>query len=78
MDNNHCWENYGQNMSHKLVIKWEKFDHEIICAKYGQNMAHKMGKIWARFGPNREQGFSMYGVYSFVGVFVMCTGHRMV
>ena len=54
-------------MDHKLGIKWAKFDHVYIGAKYGQNMAHKMGKIWARFGPNLEQGFSMYWVYGFVG-----------
>ena len=54
-------------MDHKLVIKWEKLDHGYIVAKYGKNMVHKLGKIWARFGPNREQGFSMYGVYGFVG-----------
>ena len=66
MGNIYCWSNYGQNMDHKLVIKWEKQDHVYIGEKIGQNMVHKLGKIWARFGQNREQCFAMYGVYGFV------------
>ena len=38
-------------MDHKLVLKWEKFDHRKVGAKYGKNMAHKLGKFWARFAP---------------------------
>ena len=78
MDKICCWAIYGQNMVHKLVIKWEKLDHRKVWAKYGQSMVHKMGKIWARFGPNREHGFAMYVVYGFVGVFVTGTGQNIV
>ena len=67
MVNIYCWANYGQNMDHKLGIKWAKYDHVYIVAKIGQNMVHKMGKIWAIFGQNLEHGFAMYGVYGFVG-----------
>lgn len=67
MGNIYCCANYGQNMAHKLVIKWEKLEHVYIVAKFGQNMVHKLGRIWAKFGPNIEQGFSMYWVYGFVG-----------
>lgn len=37
-----------------------------------------MGKIWARFGQNLEQGFAMYCVYGFVGVFVTNEGQNMI
>ena len=47
-------------------------------AKYGQSMVHKLGKIWARFGQNLGQGFAMYVVYGFVGVFVTNECHRVV
>ena len=66
MDIIYCCANYGQNMDHKLVIKWEKLDHGYIGAKIGKNMLHKLGKIWARFGPNLDNDFSMYWVYGFV------------
>ena len=64
MDIIYCWAIYGQNMDHKLVIKWAKLDHEKVWAKYGQSMVHKLGKLWARFGPNREPCFAcMVGVW---------------
>ena len=71
MGNIYCCANYGQNMDHKLVIKWAKSDHRKVGAKYGQSMVHKMGKIWARFGPISDKVLCI----GFVGVLcVLCYG----
>lgn len=78
LGNIYCWANYGQNMDHKLVIKWEKFDHERIGAKIGQSMAHKMGKIWARFGQISDNVFLCMWYMVLLAVFVTGTGQNVV
>ena len=78
MDIIYSWANYGQNMDHKLVIKWAKLDHGKVGAKYGQSMVHKLGKLWARFGPNRDHDLCVGSVYGFVGVYVTNVGQKIV
>ena len=82
MGNICCWANYGQNMDHKLVIKWEKFDHEKVLAKIGQKLGKTWYIKWAKYGQDLDKiGNNVLCVgwcVVLLGVFVTNAGQNMV
>ena len=50
MDHVYIGANHGQNMAHKLVKIWEKYDQQRNGAKYGKNMTKIWCIKWAKYG----------------------------